>query len=188
MQEKSIKKKLLSESGAMDSSFSTIIAILLAAVIGIMIFMTIAGNADKVSQIVVQTETQDFVIDISTKGELTDDMLNNFVAKINSTGNSYEYDIRIDVLDENPGKKTAQVSGDKVGENISYTVYLNQVLDTIDKNGKIIVKEGDRVTVEVKNTNITIFQSGINAFFAIAGNDASPIVASYSAIVTRTGK
>lgn len=184
-----INNALKNESGAVDSSFVTIIAIILAAVL-MFIFplMSMSQRTDDVSQIAVQTATEEFVIDIRTSGKLTEDKLDKYLTVLYSTGNSYDVQITIDVLDENPGKKTAQVSGDKIGENITYSIYTSQVEQNLEKNGYMLLKEGDNIKVEVKNTNTTIAQMFLNVFYSITGNDTYAIAASSSGIVTTTGK
>lgn len=173
----------------MENTFVTIIAIVLAAVL-LFIFplMSMSQRTDDVSQLAVQTATEDFVIDVRTSGKLTEDRLDEFITVLYSTGNSYDVQISIDVLDENPGKKTAQVSSDKVGENITYSIYTTQVQDNLENNGYMLLKEGDNINVSVKNTNTTIAQMFINVFYSITGNDTYAIVAQSSGIVTSTGK
>ena len=59
-------------------------------------------------------------------------------------------------LDENPGKKTTQANYTKIGENVYYSEYTTQVLEQLESSttGEISLKEGDRIVVNVKNTNI----------------------------------
>lgn len=184
-----VKETLKSETGAVDSSFITVIAIVLAAVL-MFIFplMSMSQRTDDVSQIAVQTATEEFVIDVRTSGKITDDKLDKYLTVLYSTGNSYDVQITVDVLDENPGKKTAQVSGDKIGENITYSIYTSQVEQNLERDGYMLLKEGDNVKVEVKNTNTTIAQMFLNVFYSITGNDTYAIAASSSGIVTTTGK
>ncbi len=173
----------------MNDSFVTVIAIVLAAVL-MFIFplMSMSQRTDDVSQIAVQTATEEFVIDVRTSGKLTDDKLDKFLTVLYSTGNSYDVEITIDVLDENPGKKTAQVSGNKIGENITYSIYTSQIEQNLERDGYMLLKEGDNINVQVKNTNTTIAQMFLNVFYSITGNDTYAIAASSSGIVTTTGK
>ena len=173
----------------MENTFVTIIAIVLAAVL-MFIFplMSMSQRTDDVSQLAVQTATEEFVIDVRTSGKLTDDRLDEYISVLYSTGNSYDIEISIDVLDENPGKKTAQVSSDKIGENITYSIYTTQVEQNLENNGYISLKEGDNINVSVKNSNTTIAQMFINVFYSIMGNDTYAIAAQSSGIVTATGR
>ena len=173
----------------MQDSFVTVIAIILAAVL-MFIFplMSMSQRTDDVSQLAVQTATEEFVIDVRTKGKLTDERLDEYLTVLYSTGNSYDVEISIDVLDENPGKKTAQVSSDKIGENITYSIYTTQIESNLEKDGYLLLKEGDNINVSVKNTNTTIAQMFINVFYSITGNDTYAIAAQSSGIVTTNGK
>lgn len=173
----------------MQDSFITVIAIILAAVL-MFIFplMSMSQRTDDVSQLAVQTATEEFVIDVRTSGKLTEDRLDEYLTVLYSTGNSYDVEISVDVLDENPGKKTAQVSGDKIGENITYSIYTTQIESNLEKDGYLLLKEGDNINVSVKNTNTTIAQMFINVFYSITGNDTYAIAAQSSGIVTTNGK
>lgn len=173
----------------MQDSFVTVIAIILAAVL-MFIFplMSMSQRTDDVSQLAVQTATEEFVIDVRTTGKLTEDRLDEYLTVLYSTGNSYDVEISVDVLDENPGKKTAQVSGDKIGENITYSIYTTQIESNLEKDGYLLLKEGDNINVSVKNTNTTIAQMFINVFYSITGNDTYAIAAQSSGIVTTNGK
>lgn len=173
----------------MQDSFVTVIAIILAAVL-MFIFplMSMSQRTDDVSQLAVQTATEEFVIDVRTSGKLTEDRLDEYLTVLYSTGNSYDVEISVDVLDENPGKKTAQVSGDKIGENITYSIYTTQIEANLEKDGYLLLKEGDNINVSVKNTNTTIAQMFINVFYSITGNDTYAIAAQSSGIVTTNGK
>lgn len=173
----------------MQDSFITVIAIILAAVL-MFIFplMSMSQRTDDVSQLAVQTATEEFVIDVRTTGKLTEDRLDEYLTVLYSTGNSYDVEISVDVLDENPGKKTAQVSSDKIGENITYSIYTTQVEGKLEEDGYMLLKEGDNINVSVKNTNTTIAQMFINVFYSITGNDTYAIAAQSSGIVTSNGK
>lgn len=173
----------------MQDSFVTVIAIVLAAVLMFVFpLMAMSQRTDDVSQLAVQTATEDFVVDVRTTGKLTEDKLDKYLTVLYSTGNSYDVQISVDVLDENPGKKTAQVSSNKVGENITYTLYTTQINQSLEDQGYLLLKEGDNINVTVKNTNTTIAQMFINVFYSIAGNDTYAIAAQSSGIVTTTGK
>ena len=105
----------------MWDSLGTIVAIAIAAIL-MFVFpvMTMADRTDDVSQLTVQTETTEFVDEIRTTGKITPQRYEQFVEAINSTGNLYDIEIEIKVLDDNPGKKSVQVQRDKLGENYYY--------------------------------------------------------------------
>ena len=96
--------------------------------------------------------------------------------------------MELQVLDENPGKKTTQTTRDKIGENVYYSVYTSQIKDKLEKDGVYKVKEGDIVSVNVKNTNQTLSQQLKNFFYKVVGNNTYTIAASHGGIVTATGK
>ena len=177
----------------MGDTLITVIAIVLAAVL-MFIFplMTISDRTDDVSQLSVETATTEFVDDVRTTGKLTIDKYNSFVQTLSATGNTYDVEMEIQVLDENPGKKTTQAESTKIGENVYYTMYTSQILDTIDqtKNGKNVVlalKEGDFFSASVKNTNSTLSQQLKNFFYKVTGNDSYSIAAEHAGIVTANG-
>ena len=172
----------------MSDSVMTVVAIFLAAIL-MFIFplMSTADRGDDISQQAVQTATTDFVDDIRATGKITNDKYQGFVQKISSTGNSFDVDMQVDVLDENANKKTTQASPSKVGENYSYTEYTSQILERIENEGQYKLKEGDIVSVTVKNTNQTISQILKNFMYRVTGNGNYVIAAQHSGIVNVNG-
>ena len=149
--------------------------------------MSMSERTDDVSQLAVQTATTEFVDKVRTTGKLTLDDYDKFVATLSSTGNSFDVDVEIQQLDENPGVKTTQAEMTKIGENLYYSFYTSQVEAMLQEKAKITLKEGDRISVTVKNTNQTISQILKNFFYQIAGNDTYQIAAQHSGIVTAKG-
>ena len=103
-------------------------------------------------------------------------------------GNTYNVEMQVQVLDENPGKKTTQSQKDKIGENVYYSVYTSQIEDILNSNKNYNLKEGDLFSVNVKNTNQTLAQQLKNFFYTVVGNDTYTIAASHGGMVTATGK
>ena len=172
----------------MGDSFTTIIAIFLAAILMFVFpLMSMSERTDDVSQLSVQTTTTEFVDKIRTTGKLTLDDYEKYLATIVSTGNSFDVDIEIQQLDENPGVKTTQAEMTKIGENLYYNIYTSQVEDKLNTNGKITLKEGDRASVSVKNTNKTIAQTLKNFVYQLTGDDTYQIAAQHAGIVTVNG-
>lgn len=172
----------------MGDSLITIVAIFLAAILMFVFpLMSMSERTDDVSELAVQTATTEFVDKVRTTGKLTLDDYDKFISTIVSTGNSFDVEIEVQQLDENPGVKTTQADMTKIGENLYYNLYTSQVEDKLNTNGKIILKEGDRVGVTVKNTNKTISQSLKNFFYQLAGNDTYQIFAQHAGIVTVNG-
>lgn len=172
----------------MGDSFVTVIAIFLAAILMFVFpLMSMSERTDDVSQIAVQTTTTEFVDKVRTTGKLTLDDYDKYLATIVSTGNSFNVDIEIQQLDENPGVKTTQTEMTKIGENLYYNIYTSQVEDKLNTSGKITLKEGDIISVTVKNTNQTISQTLKNFFYQLTGNDTYQIAAQHAGIVTVNG-
>ena len=175
----------------MSDTFITVIAILLAVVLLVVVPLQVTSQSvDTMSKLDVDTLTSDFVEQIRTTGSLTKDDYYNFKQKLTSTGNTYDVNMEFKILDENPGKKTTQVTRDKIGENVYYSVYTAQVEKTLEdekNDGKYSLKEGDLVSVTVRNTNLTIGQQMKNFVYKVVGNDTYTIAASKSGLVTASG-
>ena len=173
----------------MSDTLITVIAIALAAVLMFVFpLMTMSDRTDDVSQLAVETATTDFVDEVRTTGKITPDKYSKFIENIGSTGNTYNVEMQVQVLDENPGKKTTQSKKDKIGENVYYSVYTSQIEDILNSNKNYNLKEGDLFSVSVKNTNQTLAQQLKNFFYTVVGNDTYTIAASHGGMVTATGK
>lgn len=183
-----LKKKVTSEKGELGDSLITIVAIALGAIL-MFIFplMSMSERTDDISQLAVKSATDNFVDDIRTTGKITLDGYEQYLQAITSTGNSFEVEMEVHQLDENPGVKVTQAEMTKIGENVYYSKYTSQVEEELTQKGRMKLKEGDRVVVTVKNTNQTIAQLLRNFFYQITGEDSYQIAAKKSAIVTVNG-
>ena len=176
----------------MGDSLMTIIAIVLAAVLMFVFpLMSMSDRSDDISQLTVKTATTEFVDNVRTTGRLSMDDYAAFEQEIAATGNTYDIEMEVKVLDENPGKKTTQASSTKIGENVYYSMYTSQILDTLssdDGTTKVLaLKEGDMFSTSVKNTNTTLSQQLKNFFYKVAGNDTYTIAAEHGGYVTANG-
>ena len=175
----------------MSDTLITIIAILLAAILMFVFpLMSVAERGDDMSSLTVQTATTEFVDNSRAIGKITLANYQKLVSTIEATGNTYDIEIEVKVLDENVGKKSAWTSGTVIGENIYYSVYTSQITDVLsDPNGTgtYNMSEGDILSVSVKNTNRTMAQTIRNVFYSISGSDTYQISAQHSGIVTATG-
>ena len=176
----------------MGDTLITIIAIALAAVLMFVFpLMTMADRTDDVSQLTVETATTEFVDDVRTTGKLTMDKYSQFVEDISSTGNSYDVEMEVQILDENPGKKTTQAEASKVGENAYYSIQKSQIFDIINPSSgqtkTLALKEGDIFSVRVRNTNTTMSQQLKNFLYSVTGNDIYVIAAEHGGMVTANG-
>ena len=171
----------------MGDSVITIVAIVLAAILMFVFpLMTMSDRTDDISQLTVQTATTDFVDNVRTTGKLSMDNYAAFEQKINATGNTYDIEMEAKILDENPAKKTTQATATKIGENVYYSMYTSQLLDTMGSN-TLRLKEGDMFSTSVKNTNTTLSQQLKNFFYRVTGNDTYSIAAEHAGMVTANG-
>lgn len=172
----------------MGDSLITIIAIFLAAVLMFVFpLMSLSERTDDISQLAVQTATNEFVDNIRTTGKITLENYEKYIQTISATGNSFDVEMKVQQLDENPGIKVTQAEMTKIGENIYYTKYTSQVKEELNKSGKMKLKEGDMVSVTVKNTNQTIAQLLRNFFYQVSGSDTAQIAAKHGGVVSVNG-
>ena len=169
----------------------TLIVVVVIGLVAVLMFvfplMTMSDRTDDISQLAVETATTEFVDDARTSGKLTLDKYSKFVENISSTGNAYDVEMEVRVLDENPGKKTTQVNSRKIGENVYYSMYTSQILDYLKNNGVLPLKEGDIIIVNAKNNGTTLSQQLKNFLYSVTGNDTYTIAAEHAGIVTANG-
>ena len=170
----------------MENTLITIIATF-TAVILMFIFplMSVSERNDDIAQTVVQTATSDFVDEVSISGVIKASSYEAYQAKLSATGNTYDIEIEVQHLDENPGKKATATSGDLVGENVRYSTYTTEIIETMyaDANEVYDLKKGDNVVVTVKNTNKTIAQMLRTFFYKITGQGTYQVAASAASMV-----
>lgn len=174
----------------MGDSLITIVAIFLAAILMFVFpLMSISERNDDIAQLGIQTATVEFVDNVAGTGKITLDDYSKFMQQLGSTGNSYDVELEVKVLDENPGKKTTWAVSDKIGENVYYSVYTSQIENELGtgSNGSYPLKEGDIFTVSVKNTNTTISQMLRNFFYTVTGKDTYQVAAKHAAMVRSNG-
>lgn len=168
----------------MSDTLIVIIAIGLAAVLMFVFpLITMSDRVDDVSQVSLQSATQQFVDDITSTGKLTKEKYEGFIPKLPSQ-NTYTVEMEIWSLDENPGKKTTQTNSKKIGENVylhQYTTQINEEL--FDGSGTIYLEAGDMVVVRVKNTNTTMSQE----LSPLPNSDLSVLSAESSGMVRVNG-
>jgi len=135
--------------------------------------LPVQSAADDISQVAIETTTTEFVDNSRRVGKITMDDYADFISAIEADGDSY--DVEIEVL-ENIGKKSEGTQGTVIGENVYYSIYTSEIVETLEKDGTYIMKEGDILTVRVKNSNKTSSQQNQNDF-----------VAQHTGIVTSNG-
>ena len=172
----------------MSDSLITIVAIFLAVIL-MFIFplMSIADRNDDMAETTVQAAVTEFVDTAKSTGKITSAEYGKFLSKIEATGNTYDVEIEVKVLDENVGKKSAWTEGTVIGENVYYSIYTSQIVESLEKNGVYAMKEGDIFSASVKNTNKTMSQTIRGVFYSIAGSDVYSIAAQHSGVCTANG-
>lgn len=174
----------------MSDTLVTVLAIFLAAIL-MFIFpmLSVAERSDDISQLTVQTAVTEFVDSSRSVGKITIDGYSKLQSVLATTGNAYDIEMELKVLDENIGKKTAWTQGTVIGENVYYSIYTTQIVEQLAEPGPgtYTMKEGDIFSVTVKNTNKTMSQTIRGVFYSIAGSDTYSIAAQHSGVVTATG-
>lgn len=174
----------------MDDTLTSIIG-LAVAVILMFIFplITMSDRTDDVSQLTVDIATTEFVDDIRESGKITPDRYSKYIESIGSTGNTYNIELEVKILDENPKRKTIELNKTmETTDNVYYSVYNSQIENELNNGNDYYLKEGDIVTVSAKNTNQTIAQQLKNFFYTVVGRDTYVIGSSHGGLVTATGK
>lgn len=172
----------------MGDSLISIITIVLAVILMFVFpLMTMSEKTDDLAQLSVQIAAKGFLDTVRSTGKIDINDYESFIDKISSTGNTFDIQMEIQVLDENPAVNTTQAQKAKIGENRYYSLYTNQIEEQIGKNGAIYLKEGDKFSISVNNTNKTISQILKNFFYQISGNGTYQIRADYSGLVSMNG-
>ena len=169
----------------MSKIFITIILGVTVSVVFLVVpLVATSSQNDNITETAIQAILSDFVNTVGKEGKLTKNTLDELNSKLNATGNTYDLEIEVQVLDDNPGEKGTNI--DALGENIYYSVF--NVVEEVENNGVYLLKEGDRVIAKVENTNITDSTQFWNWIYKVVGHDTIAIEASSSALVTTTGK
>jgi hypothetical protein len=169
----------------MGDSLITIVAIFLAAILMFVFpLAAISEMNDSEALAMVQSYTTEFVNQIRVKGKITQADYDSYVQKLSATGNSYEVEFEVQIADANPGKKT---ENQQIGDTTYYGVYTAQITTQLNSGTPYLLKEGDYVSVSVKNTNTTISQMIKGVLYSVTGNQSYVISAQASGAVVATG-
>lgn len=172
----------------MGDSLITVVAIMVAAILMFVFpMLSVAERNDDISQIAVQTATVEFVDNIRATGKLESKDYDAYVQKLAATGNSYDIEVERKVLDENPSKKLTWAESKKIGENVYYSQYTSQIMDELNTKGEYLLKEGDIISVSVKNTNTTMSQMLRNFFYTVTGQGTYQVFAKHAGMVLLNG-
>lgn len=178
----------LLKSNRGEADVSTIIII--GGIIFVVTMMVVLGAAmklDDVAQESVLKYCSDFVNTSANEGKITKENYDNFIDSIHSTGHSYNVSIEVQHKDENIGNKSAWTSSNATGEAKYVYSYTSEIEEGLKKDGKYLMKEGDRISVSVENTDKGLRQQVTEAFSAGTGNGTAVVSGSGSATVKVNG-
>ena len=181
----------------MGDTIVTIVAIFIVAALMLLYpLLVMSENNERVTRLAAQTITSEFVDTVTTRGEIRQSDYDEFIQRLYATGNTFDIEIEIRHLDENPGKKTVITTSDAIGENLTFSVFTSTILDEImrsdaergDGNGGYVLRTGDTIIVSVSNTNRTIAQLLRDFFYSIVGRSDHQIQATFSGMVMNNGR
>ena len=172
----------------MEDTTVTIIGIIVAAILMFLVpLVTIADRNDDIAQLTVQTITAEFVNNVIRIGKLTAEDYNTFHTRLASSGNSYDVEVEIKVLDENPLKTQVDANSREKGQNKYFSIYTNQIENEFARNDEILLKEGDIISVAVKNDSKTLSQTLKSLYYTISGEDLHIISSTSTGTVSVSG-
>lgn len=181
----------------MDDTMISVIAIMISAVIFFMVPMVlIADRSDDLSQLAVQSNTSEFVREVISVGKVTTENYQRFVSSLYSSGNIYDIDMEVKILDESTAKEVTVNNPLKIGNNTYYSLYTSQIEDKIgisskitenNRTGQLILKQGDVISVTVKNSSKTLSQVLKSFYYNTTAGDLHIIAASSSGTVNIDG-
>ena len=173
----------------MDDTVISIIAIISACIIMFIApLILIADRSDDISQLLVQTATSEFVNEVIKTGKITVENYQRFISSLQSSGNTYNVDMEVKILDETTSKVITQANPTEIGNNTYYSIYTSQVEDKIgissqitenNRTGQLILKQGDLIFVTVKNNSQTLSQV-LKSFYNTATSGDLQIIAATS--------
>ena len=174
----------------MQSTTTNVIAICLtAALLFVAPLIALTERNDNVVQENVELIVNEFVTDVQSTGVISQAKYQSLENSLAATGNTYNIEIEVQHLDDNPGKKTTQANYTKIGENVYYSDYTTQVLQQLQNDSKkICLKQGDRIVVDVKNTNNTQAQTLKGSLLSFTNAGQYTISASSTGMINVNGK
>lgn len=173
----------------MEDTTISIIAIFLAIITMFVVpFITIADRADDISQLIVQTTTNSFVDDIIKSGKITTAKYERFLEELGTSMNTYNIDMELKILDPNVSKRTTD-NNYTIGKNVYYSIFLSQIEEKLEQSAtqEIILKEGDIISVTVKNSSTTLSQSIRSIYYKTKGEQIHIIAGTASGIIAING-
>ena len=186
----------------MQNTATNVIAICLAVTLLFVVpLVALTERNDNVVQENVELIVEQFVNEVQNTGTITTAKYEGLENSLVATGNTYDIEMEIQHLDENPGKKTTQANYTKIGENVYYSEYTTQILSKLgigtetsgsntsaNSSKTIKLKEGDRIVVSVKNTNDTQAQILKGSLLSFSNAGQYTISASKTGMITVDGQ
>lgn len=182
----------------MEDTTISIIGIIVAAILMFIVpLVLIADRADDLYQLTAQTATVDFVDDVIKSGKITSESYQKYILALETTGNTFDIDIELKILDDNSAKHTTDTTG-QIGINTYYSLYTSQIEDKLSESdkrddgelndtGKIVLKEGDEIYVTASNSSKTLSQTLKDVYYKIKGENLHIIVATASGTIAING-
>lgn len=179
----------------MEESTVSIIGIMIASIIMFIVpLVLMADRNDDISQLTVETLTAEFVDNIIRMGKITSNDYENYMKRLETSGNNYQINMEVKILDKNTAQRTT--TGPTTGNNSYYSIYTSQIEDMLQesdrqiggKNGRIILKEGDIISVTTKNSSKTLSQTLKSIYYSVTGTDLHIIASTSSGTIAVNGK
>ena len=163
------------------------VTLIIAIVAGIVVIgagsiVALTQKYDNVVDVNLQEIVSAFVKDVENTKTINAAKYEKLKSDINALGYEYEIEMELQILDENPGKKTSQTNYTKIGENVYYTVYLTQIEELIKDEKTIQLKPGDMIYLKVTLKN-TLNQKASRSLFNFSNSDENSESADDSAMV-----
>lgn len=162
-----------------SSSGNAAVIVIVVFTAGILMFgiplLIISSKQDDAAKLAAQQAVTEFVLKGAKTGEITQEDYDNLVLTLSSI-RAYDPSLQIQILDENPTKKSnkgATTSG------IYYALYDTQIDFPLE------LKEGDTITVIATPIDVSIFEQLSNAIYRVFGSNSTGNVAQASAMVTK---
>ena len=116
----------------MEDTTVSIIGIIIASILMFIVpLFTIADRNDDISQLTVQTETALFVDNIIRLGKITATDYQQYISALNASGNTYDIEMELKILDTNLTKNVTIADSSQIGENVYYSLYTSQIEDKL---------------------------------------------------------
>lgn len=166
-----------------DTLITVVVIVVAAALIFVVPLVTMADRIDTTTQSQIEAIVSDFVDEIRSTGKITEDKYNKFLEQLGSYGYTFDVEMEVKNIDENPGKKTSQTAKDKIGENVYFSEYTSQIEEDLEKYKVKDLNKGSIVSITVKNTDLTFAQQMKQFMYKVVGNDTVSVVASKAGMV-----